>query len=214
MGRCGKIEGKRLVMSKCRVVGAGEFNESNILVEKDDFLIAADGGYAHLVKLQIVPDLLIGDFDSLSEQSYPCPIIKSNPIKDDTDLSLAISEGMKRGYTEFVVYGALGGRLEHSLANIQLMYGYLLKGAHITIVDGSLCLRALMNQTLDFDESYAGYISVFAYDEVVLDLIGFKYELHDYVLTNSHPLGIDNEFMHQPSQIVVKKGALFIIYYE
>ena len=104
----------------CRIVGAGDFKD--FFHNKSDFIIAADGGYDYLKKINVTPDILLGDFDSI--KSIPDPKqkkIKFKPEKDFTDIYAAIRFGIKSGCKIFHIYGALGKRFDHSLANIQLL---------------------------------------------------------------------------------------------
>ena len=104
----------------CYIIGASVTDGMYIDKKDGDFIIAADAGLASLEKLGLVADLAVGDFDSLG-----CIPDFENKIchpaeKDDIDTALALCEGMKRGYRTFVIYGGLGGRLDHTMANIHL----------------------------------------------------------------------------------------------
>ena len=107
-------------MGNCIVVGAIDVN---VKIEKheDDFLIAADKGYLNCIKQNLDVDLLIGDFDSLKIVPDNIEKIKLNEIKDDTDVFDALMEGIKRGYKSFILYGVIGGRFDHTFANIQIL---------------------------------------------------------------------------------------------
>ena len=108
-------------MAVCYVVGAGDCTSLDFEKKSGDLIIAADGGYKYLVSARIKPDILIGDFDSLGDIPENENIIRLNPVKDITDMDAAVKIGLDKGYSEFVIYGALGGRFDHSLANIQLI---------------------------------------------------------------------------------------------
>ena len=116
-------------MKKCIIIGAGEFNEKIIEKNKDDLLIIADGGYYNYQKVSNFNldgiDVLVGDFDSLDKKnlklSNKTKVITLNPIKDDTDIVDAVKYGLNNGFIEFYLYGCLGKRLEHSIANIQVL---------------------------------------------------------------------------------------------
>ena len=109
----------------CYIFGAGEFVPCNITLTESDLVIAADGGYDHLLQIGLRADVVIGDFDSVTSSeiwedkkkkklTYP-------PEKDDTDMMLAIKLGLSRGFGQFNIYGGLGGRLDHTVANIQAL---------------------------------------------------------------------------------------------
>ena len=109
-------------VGKCIIVGAGDYFGIRKKIMADDYVIAADGGYDHLVKDGIVPDLLIGDMDSINKEVNISNCKKLPVKKDDTDMIAAIKEGLQKRYTQFEIYGALGGRLDHTIANIQTLF--------------------------------------------------------------------------------------------
>ena len=121
-------------------------------VTEEDYVIAVDGGLSYCGILNVEPDLIIGDFDSMSEQeklaveqlqqTVPEKICRLPECKDDTDMLAAIKRGLELGYTDFRIYAATGGRFDHTLANIQcLLYlknhgavGYLVDGTGMVLV--------------------------------------------------------------------------------
>ena len=103
-------------MSTCYIVGAGDFY-GELSPRDGDIIIAADGGYDTLKKLGIEPDLLLGDMDSLTEVPRALEKLVYPVRKDETDTHLAYLEGVRRGYTDFVIYGGVGGRDDHTFAN-------------------------------------------------------------------------------------------------
>ena len=209
-------------MKKCIIIGAGDFNEKSILKNKDDLLIIADGGYNNYLKLDNYNlddiDLLIGDFDSLDinniKLSSNTKIIKLNPIKDDTDIVDACKYGLDIGYNEFYIYGCLGKRLEHSIANIQVLSYLKDHNSNGYLIDLNKVIRVIKNEKISFDSSYKGYVSIFSLytKSSGVTLRNLKYELDNYDLYENFPLGIDNEFIEKESSIEVKDGKLLIIY--
>ena len=112
-------------MGTCIIVGAGELTVDAIPVRPEDFVIAADGGYAHCRQLGVEPDLILGDFDSLDEENRrrveafrsgsPDRVQILPVVKDDTDMLAAMKEGLKRGFVSFDLYAAAQGkRLSHT----------------------------------------------------------------------------------------------------
>ncbi len=201
-------------MGICYIIGAGECPCLDFKKEKDDLIIAADGGYMHLLSANIVPDILIGDFDSLGCLPDFKNIIKLNPVKDITDTHAAINIGIENGYDDFVIYGALGGRIDHSLANIQLIASLSQKNIKTEIRSGKTVMTAITNSSIRFNSSYKGYISVFSHTEKCegVCLRGLKYPLENATLTNSFPLGVSNEFIGDDSKIIITKGTAIIVY--
>ena len=131
---------------KCILIGAGDLTVSEINIKEGDYVIALDGGIGYCDFLQVEPDLIIGDFDSVTEgelaaieaieKAAPDKILRLKPEKDDTDMLYAIKYALAMGFGEFRIYAGTGGRFDHTLANIQcLLYlknhdacGYLMDG--------------------------------------------------------------------------------------
>ena len=209
-------------MGKCIIIGAGEFNEKEIKKNKDDLLIIADAGYNNYLKLDNYNtsdiDVLIGDFDSLDIKSIKLSsntkIIELNPIKNDTDIVDACKYGLNMGYNEFYLYGCLGKRIEHSIANIGVLSYLKDNNANGYLIDQNKIIRVIKNEKITFDDTYKGYISIFSLytKSSGITLKNLKYELNDYELSENFPLGIDNEFIKKNSSIEVKDGKLLVIY--
>ena len=90
---------------------------------ENDFVIAADAGLRYLEQDEILADLVIGDFDTLKEIPTGANVVRLSCEKDDTDILAAVREGIKAGYAEFHIYGGTGGRIDHTLANLQVLAG-------------------------------------------------------------------------------------------
>lgn len=202
-------------MSVCRIIGAGECRELDFEKKNGDLIIAADGGCAYLEKAGIMPDVMIGDFDSLGYVPKGNEVIKLNPVKDITDMDAAVKEGVERGYTEFHLYGACGGRFDHTLANVQLVASLAQRNMKAYIHDETI-ITAVSNGEITFDKDYKGYISVFSYSDksVGVSIQGLKYTLDNAELSNAFPLGVSNEFIGNESKITVENGTLLIVYSE
>ncbi len=203
---------------KCLIIAASDFEKELVNKEENDLLIVADAGYLNFKKIRNLSDsdidLLIGDFDSLNTIPENIPIRKLNPIKDDTDVMDTIKYALDLGYREFELYGCIGGRIEHSLANISALAFIKENNANAKIINGNQVIEMLENEIKEFDNQYKGYLSLFSFSDVSLvSLYNFKYNLEDYVIKNSFPIGIDNEFIGKNSLIKVKKGKVLIIYY-
>ncbi|MDY5948658.1 MAG: thiamine diphosphokinase [Oscillospiraceae bacterium] len=201
-------------MSICYIVGAGECKKLDFTKKDGDIVIAADGGYKYLQRAGIKPDIVIGDFDSLGKAPEGEKIIRLKPEKDVTDTYAAVSEGIKCGYSRFNIYGASGGRIEHTLANIQLIASLAEKNMQASIFDGSTVITAVTAKTLRFDSAYNGYISIFAHSDKCTGvcLRGLKYPLENAELSNLFPLGVSNEFLGVESEIVIGNGTAIIVY--
>ena len=204
-------------MGICYIVGAGDCTES-IVRREGDLIIAADGGVRHLTRMGLVPDIFVGDFDSVDTAGAAPTVLRHPREKDDTDMALAIREGQARGYREFCLYGALGGaRFDHSVANLQLLLSSAKRGLAATLVSGDQRTRVLREgETITFSAGARGYVSVFAMGGEVrgLTLSGLKYPLTDATLSPDCPLGVSNEFMGDVAEIGAKEGYLLIIWQE
>lgn len=200
-------------MNVCKIIGAGECRKIDFVKKKNELIIAADGGLAYLDEVGIAPDIIIGDFDSLGYVPKRNDVIKLNPVKDITDMDAAVNEGLKRGYTEFHLYGACGGRIDHTVANLQLVASLAQKDIKAYIHSETI-ITAVCNGEITFDKSCKGYISVFSHSDksVGVSVHGLKYTLDNAELSNTFPLGVSNEFVGTESKISVKNGTLIIVY--
>lgn len=200
----------------CYIIGANNANDVDLHPTKDDYVIAADAGYTYVNQLSVNADLVVGDFDSLGKRPDHPNIVEHPSEKDDTDMMLAIKEGLKRGYRTFVLYGGLGGQLDHTYANIQAL-AYLAEhdAAGYLLGDG-LAITAIKNNRMHFDSNQKGMVSIFCNgkDAHGVNLKGLKFELTDALLTASMPLGVRNEFIGNNSEISVIDGVLVIMWHE
>ena len=201
-------------MSVCYIVGAGDCDSLPITKKEDDFIIAADGGLKHLDKFGIEPDIIIGDFDSFGKIPDAGNVIRLKPEKDITDLHAAVDIGLAKGCGSFEIFGATGGRLDHTYANIQLIASLAQKGKVNKIYGNGFEICAVHNSAVSFSADMQGYISVFAHSDECEGLLikGLKYELENATLSNSFSLGVSNEFIGKDSVISVENGTLIIIY--
>jgi thiamine pyrophosphokinase len=204
----------------CYIVGAGEFC-GKMLPECGDYVIAADGGYAALKLHGIVPDLIVGDFDSLPpyllDEVKKHPNIIYSPVeKDDTDMMLAVKQGLKLGYDHFVINGGLGGRLDQTLANIQILTFIAENDARGTLIGSEVCITAIKNSDFEIIPDFAkrGIISIFSMGGKAegVTLKGLKYPLSNATITSDTPIGVSNELTGMPACVSVQNGILVIMY--
>ena len=198
-------------MNTCYIVCALDC-DLDFIPDKSDLVIGADRGYSTLVKNQIKTDIVIGDFDSYTGEIECERIIKFPVKKDFTDSALAIEKAISMGYKKIVVYGAIGGLLDHTLANIALLSEYTKKGFEISFVDGENVVFALYNDKVTFTKDASGRISVFSYTDVSNGVFekGLLYELDNATLQNIIPLGVSNEFIGSSAEISIKEGILIV----
>lgn len=205
---------------KCIVIGAGDLTMGELTVGEDDYCIAVDGGLSYCGILGVEPDIMIGDFDSVSEkekeaiaqlkEQIPDRIIELAPEKDDTDMLMALKHGLKLGYRDFRIYAGTGGRFDHTLANIQCLLYLKNHGATGYLVDGTGMILVLQNESVQFQKSMEGYLSLFSLGKQAngVTIQGMKYPLDHYTMTNDFPIGISNEFIGESAMISVEDGEL------
>ena len=201
-------------MNICYIFGALDTGIADFKPQENDLIIAADGGYSTLKKLNIKPDLVVGDFDSLGEAPKDETVIKHPQKKDDTDTLLAVKIGLEKGYKTFVIYGAVGGRLDHTVATIQTATFVAENGAIAYIYDGNRTVTAIKNSSINFKANATDYISIFALSGVAkgVKIKGLLYTLDNAEITPDFPIGVSNEFISKESEISVKDGILTIIF--
>lgn len=195
----------------CHIVGAGDFDPSLLHREERDLLIAADAGYALLSQYRILPDLYLGDGDSLGFVPNDVPAVVLPKVKDDTDTVAAAKEGLARSYRRFAIYGALGGsRFSHSLANLQVLSFLADHGAEGVIYDKACSIRLLLTgkHTFSFE---GGFFSLFCEgDSAELSVLGARYPLQHAVMTSRFPLGVSNEGVGKTC-IQIHRGRVFLV---
>lgn len=196
----------------CYIISAGECAGIVFKKEKEDYIIAVDGGYQYAKNNGIMPDMVLGDFDSLGFVPDEENVIVHKPEKDDTDTMLAVLEGIKLGYREFKLYGALGGRLDHTLANLQVLMYLSKRGLKGSIISDDVTVLAVTNDMLTLPAKEKGIFSVFTLDEKAkgVTIRYAKYEISEAVLSNDRALGISNEFVGKDVEISVINGTLLI----
>lgn len=206
-------------MGKCIIVGAGEFEQIYETIKENDYVIAADGGYVYLQHLGIIPNLVIGDMDSITDkewnrkvQEYNIKSIHLPVMKDDTDMLAAIKEGIALGYTDFSIYGGLGGRIDHTIANIQCLAYLQKRGARGIIYGRKDCIELISNEKKIYTKDCQGTISVFAFGATAFGVTekGLMYELENAELRADIPIGVSNKFIGKESMIEVREGMLLI----
>lgn len=204
-------------MGICYIVGAA--NTTLILkqsmIKNDDCVIAADGGYRLLQQWAIKSDQVVGDFDSLGYVPSEEQVSQYPSEKDDTDMMIAVKTGLSKGYRRFVILGGLGGRLDHTLANLHTLDYLAEHGARGCLMgDEENVLLIDSDIRIAFRAETIGRLSIFAYGGKAegVYLTGLKYPLKDAVLTTDFPIGVSNEFTDREATISVRSGKLLVIW--
>jgi len=181
-------------------------------IGRGDFVIAADAGYRQLCGVK--PDLVVGDFDSLGFVPEHETVVRHPVRKDDTDTLLAVKLGLARGYRQFVILGGIGGRLDHTVANIQTLAYLAAQGAKGCLVGEKESALLLQNGSMRFAPGQTGAISVFAFGASASGVTeeGLDYPLESATLACDYPLGVSNAFTGAPARIAVERGSLLVIW--
>lgn len=201
-------------MKKCVIVGAGDAGKRLPVYEPDAFYIAADAGLLTMQRAGIAPDLLIGDFDSLgASPPGDIPVITLPVEKDVTDTDAAAAEGIKRGCTDFTFYGVLGGRPDHSLANLSLLARLSQQGYGARACGAGFEITAITNGRLSFPAGRNGAAAVFSWTDESrgVTIEGFKYTLRNGTLRSNFALGVSNAFTGEEAFVEVKDGTLLVM---
>ncbi len=205
----------------CLIVGAGDCGPVDYTPREEDLVIAADGGYLALLASGVRCDLLMGDLDSLPPDTpLPPSVRRFDPIKDDTDLMLAVREGLSRGFRRFLLYGVFGGRLDHTLATCQTILFLAKADASVLAFEdkpeggGGAYVTAVRNGTLTLSETASGYLSLFPLEGEAhgVTLEGLQYPLQNATLYPSVALGVSNACIEgKPARITVSDGTLLVV---
>jgi thiamine pyrophosphokinase len=201
------------------IIANGEMHAAPV-VQPGDTLIAADGGARHCQRLGLIPNLLIGDFDSLDEaevsrlQAAGTTIIRHPQRKDATDLELALSYALQAGYKEALVYGALGARWDQTLANLLLPASEALQGLRIVLVDGDQEIRLLRpGHTYRLSGQEGDLVSLIPIHGDVhgIQTQGLEYPLLRETLFFGSTRGVSNLLRAQVAQVSLEAGLLLCV---
>lgn len=202
-------------MKSCWIFGGADFR-GKLALPDNAFIIAADSGYNTVKRMGITPNVILGDFDSLGgKPDCPdcCEIITAAAEKDDTDTMLAVKTALDRGFTDISIVGGLGGRLDHTFANIQTLAYILRNGGFGRLIGENDIVELLNKGEYSCARREGMYISLFAYGEAAtLTSRGTKYDLTEHRLDNTFPLGVSNEIIGENCVISVHKGQLLVIF--
>lgn len=201
------------------IYAAGEYRPGDIKLFKrirlkdDDLIICADGGYDALAYTNIIPDVIIGDFDSVTV-SVPKDIdVVTYPAeKDKTDLEICIDYAKDKGCDTVFMMGVLGGRPDHTLGAFYAMKYAFENGICPMVLTGDSRIY-LVDGEIELNRETFNYISLMPCTEKVsgVTATGLKYPLQDETLTQSSSRGISNEFYNNTAKISIKDGLLFVI---
>ena len=204
------------MIKRCIIITAFLDCDLSYVYEKgeDDYIICADGGILIAEQNGVIPDMVLGDLDSVEAVNKKYNFIKHPKEKDDTDTLLCIKYGMEKGFKDFVIIGGIGGRLDHTIANLQTLAFAKENGVNARVLSkDAFCIMIADGEKLELKKAENCYLSVFSYSDVCegICIKGTKYELSDAQLKNTFPLGVSNEFKDEKAEISITKGKLLIV---
>ncbi len=211
---------KKIIIISGGCFGDPIFFKKKIAEIGPSLIIVCDGGVRHLQKIGIKPDVIIGDMDSIepaqlkSYSAQDVQIIKYSANKDFTDTELALDYALNLKPTAIYIWGALGGRLDHTLANVFLLRKGQKAGIKTYLID-EYCEAFIVNREAAFVDAKGITVSLFAFSPQVegLSLSGFVYPLKDAILTMGESPGISNIINKAHAKISVRAGNLLVIRY-
>lgn len=200
------------------LVAGGTVDEAKFrdVLKEQVYVAAADSGADVLKKISTTPDLLIGDFDSISTETLDCyrnkgiECVSFPPEKDASDSELALSILKDRGYNEIDFFGAIGGRWDHSVSNLFLIYRFYQEGVHVYL--RGECDARILTGTNKIEKSNR-FFSLFRIspEKTVISIRGAKYNLEGVELPWASSLGLSNEWKDDVVEITIHEGAALFV---
>ena len=205
------------------IVAGGEIGDAAFFREQIEevapaAVICADSGASHLKTAGLVPDLLVGDLDSIAGETLRhfekagCRIVRHPRRKDETDTELAVYKSLTLHPTEIWIWGAMGKRLDHTLANLSLLHIGIQKGLLVKLID-PWCEVFMINRQADIDGKKGQTVSLFpvAGKAAGVTLTGFEYPLYESVMEIGHPYGVSNRLSGSRGTIKIASGLLLVV---
>lgn len=189
-------------------------------IRQADLVIAADSGGGALLGLDVTPHILVGDMDSIGRDVFDeiarrgAEVIEVAPEKDFTDTELAVKTALERRATEIVICGALGDRLDHTLANISLLVYAQEHGAAARIVTEDQEVYLLTRDVVNpIAGSLGDTVSLIALSDPVAGVTthDLKYPLREASLSLFSPLGVSNRIAGPNPRVEFWEGRLLLV---
>lgn len=203
-------------MRRCVVIGGADIKQYDRIrtyLCADDFYICCDSGLKHREGLGIVPDLVVGDFDSYDDPHLETETITLPCEKDDTDTVFAVKEALVRGFQEFLLVGMIGGRLDHTLGNVSLLLMLSAQGKAAVAIDDYSEMEVVSNFPVQITDRYA-FFSLLNISGTAqgITIRNAKYPLEDAEITCEYQYGISNEVLPgRTAEVSVQRGRLLLI---
>ena len=203
-------------MKRCVIVGGADISDVAAVrryLRPDDFVIACDSGLRHTATLGLTPNLIVGDFDSSARPDTDIETIVLPCEKDDTDTVFAAKEALSRGFDDFLLLGAAGGRLDHTLGNIAVLLMLDAQSKRAILVDDYSEMEIVSQNPVLVPDTFP-YFSLLAVDGAAsgVTVRNAKYPLDRAVITPAYPYGVSNEPLPgQAAEVSVETGRLLLI---
>lgn len=205
---------------KAILVSGGTKPSRNLFLEyytPGDRLIAADSGAEFLREIGIIPDLILGDFDSVSDDTLvffqgKCEILKFNPVKDFTDTEAAFHKAQELHPDAYILFGCTGNRLDHLLGNLSFLEAALDEGKEAFIVDDHNKIY-LVDRPVSIRKDFGDFISFQGFRGDVTDftITGARYGLSGYTLRMGDPRTVSNQFEDEEIRVSFTSGKVLVI---
>lgn len=197
-----------------------DLEQARAILRDDDYILCADGGTRHALALGLTPNLIIGDMDSIDTAEWKRLEEKNIPIelfprdKNETDLELAINKAIEMNSNEIIVIAALGGRMDHTLANIALVSDLRLSTFNLQLDDGTERLQFCRTQAEVRGRS-GDIVSLIPWGNPVhgVQTENLKWQLDIETLYPEKTRGISNEMISDTASIKIESGLLLIIHH-
>ena len=200
---------------RCVVLGGGPISAQEIaLLRPDDTIWAADAGLLAARRFGLKPSLCLGDWDSCPMPEEQHDLIVLPTEKDDTDTHYAARLIVQHGFTQALLLGCIGGRLDHTIASMNTVLWLTASGVRCWMVGEGSAVSALKEGSVRLPRREDCYFSIFAADGDAegVSLSGMKYPLEKAQIVSSFPIGVSNEILEEWGEVSVQKGALYLIY--
>lgn len=198
--------------------GIDNLNNASNVMKTADVIICADGGGEYAYKCGVIPDVLVGDLDSIDEKvlqaliDSKCKIIRYPKQKDFTDTELALNYAMEMHADEIIMLGSIGSRLDHTLSNILLLFKLSKQGIKSCVMDekNTVYLTESNIQLKGIKGDLVSLIPIGG-DVTGINTKGLLYSLYDAEIKMGDSLGISNVFVDDEAEITIKSGSLLVI---
>ena len=203
-------------MRRCVIVGGADISNYDRIIahiKSDDFVIFCDSGLKHMEKLAVKPSLIVGDFDSHENPQLDIETIVLPCEKDDTDTVFAVKEAIRRGYTDFLLIGVIGARLDHTLGNVYILEYLDELGLKGKIIDDYSEMALVSREPAYIEDLYA-FFSLINITGIAkgITIENAKYPLKDGEITCGYQYGISNEVISgKIAKVSIQDGKLLLI---